>query len=446
MQTPPPPSSTAAPTSPTSSASRWPNWLHLSDLQGLAQLATQATLGITGLAETVQGRVYKSVAAPFGPLGQKFVDPSPASSGVKRGGITSLAYGSVRGVTRLVGGAADKLLAGAGSLQRHKKSSRTREAMLAAINGVLGDRLLETANPLTITMSFRHEGEPLLLDKAALAQRLPHATGKVLVLVHGLCMNDLQWTGSAVGDTPTGAGTLHDHGAYLARELGYTPVYLHYNTGLSIADNGQRLAGLMEQLWQAWPVPISTLTLLTHSMGGLVSRSACHHAEAAGQRWRQGLDHLIFLGTPHGGAPLEALGHWVDKMLGSNIVTRPFAAIGLVRSAGIQDLREGKVLPDVAPAADETGLPLPEGVQCCTVAATIQSEPASSATSLKEALANRYLGDGLVPVPSALGVHPDTRQSVSFRPEDQWRAWDTGHVALLHSSAVAAQLRRWLST
>ena len=193
-----------------------PTYLHLSDLQGLSQLATQGVLGVAGLAETVQSNVYKAVAAPFGLLGSRFVDDAPGSSGVKAGGITGLVYGSVKGVTRLAGGSVNAALHKAGPLitQRFGKpaSSPEREAVLSAINSVLGDQLLATANPLIITMSLRHEGKPLLLEKDALARRLPQATGKLLVVLHGLCMNDLQWSSNGYNQVDV-----------LAKQLGYTP-------------------------------------------------------------------------------------------------------------------------------------------------------------------------------------------------------------------------------
>ena len=420
-----------------------PTWLRVSDLQGLAQLATQGVLGVTGLAESVQGNIYKALAAVSGPLGERFVDRTPGGSGVKPQGITGLVYGGVKGVTRLAGGTVNAVLSGVALRASQKPTSRPREAMLAALNGVLGDHLLASANPLAIRMSVRHQGQPLALEKAALAQRLPGATGKLLVLVHGLCMNDLQWQ-DGPADTQKASEPPHDHGAFLARERGYTPVYLHYNTGLSVAENGRLFAEMLAQLWQAWPVPVTTLTLLTHSMGGLVSRSACHHGERAGHAWRQGLTHLVFLGTPHGGAPLEALGHWVDQVLGSNPVTRPFAAIGQIRSAGINDLREGKVLSDADSASAPQGLPLPGGVACFAVAATTAAEPAGGQASFKTLLANRYVGDGLVPVQSALGLHDDPRRSLAFAPENQWIAHGMNHMELLSRPEVTRQLSMWL--
>jgi pimeloyl-ACP methyl ester carboxylesterase len=419
-----------------------PTYLHVSDIQGLSQLATQGVLGVTGLAESVQGNVYKAVAAPFGPLGSRFVDAAPGSSGVKPTGITGLVYGGIKGITRLAGGTVNAVLTKAAPVITERfgtpASSPEREAVLSAINGVLGDQLLATANPLTITMSLRHEGKPLLLDKVALAQRLPLASGKLLVVLHGLCMNDLQWTSNG-----------YNHADVLAKKLGYTPVYLHYNTGLHTSINGQQFAVLMEQLVNAWPQAVEEITLLVHSMGGLVSRSACHAAEQSGMAWRSKLKNIVFLGTPHHGAPLERVGNWIDTTLGSNLVTKPFAAIGQIRSSGITDLRYGHVLEsswlvngkevdrfERSPDSREP-LPLPAGVNCFTVAATTSS----AASPMKDAL----IGDGLVPLRSALGQHDEAPHCLEFAPENQWTAYGTNHMALLNRPEVTAQVLKWLT-
>ncbi len=419
-----------------------PTYLHVSDLHGLSQLATQGVLGVAGLAETVQGNVYKAVAASFGSLGSRFIDRSPGSSGVKPMGITGLAYGGIKGITRLAGGTANAVLSRAVPFVKERfgvqASSPQREAVLAALNGVLGDHLLDTANPLVITMALRHQGLTLPLDKASLGQRLPQATGKILVVAHGLCMNDMQWS----SNDKEGAKT--SHAEVLARELGYTPVYLHYNTGLHTSINGQQFAALLEQLLQAWPRPIESLSLLVHSMGGLVARSACSHAENAGQAWRKYLKSIVFLGTPHHGAPLEQVGNWIDVLLGSNVVTRPFAAIGQIRSSGITDLRYGHVLASSWVGIDRfqrspdqrEPLPLPGGVACYAVAASTSNAPGS----IRDAL----IGDGLVPLRSALGQHDEARHVLAFEPQNQWTAWGVNHMALLKNPGVTAQMLRWL--
>ncbi|MGA8784076.1 MAG: alpha/beta hydrolase [Polaromonas sp.] len=426
-----------------------PSYLHVSDIQGLAQLATQAALGITGLAENVQGNAYKAVASFFGPLGSRFIDDAPGRSGVRSDGITGLVYGGVKGVTRLAGGTVNAVLSGVLPMVGQQTSSRRREAMLAVLNGVLGDRLLETANPLAIRMSFRHEGQALPLEKAALAQRLPGATGKVLVLIHGLCMNDLQWRGHGASGALHPA---HDHGLQLANELGYTPVYLHYNSGLHTSVNGRQLAVLLEQLLQAWPQAVQELTLLTHSMGGLLARSACQQAAQAGHAWPAQLKRLVFMGTPHHGAPLERVGNWVNTLLDKQTVTRPFAKIGQIRSAGITDLRYGNVLEadwqhadrfESAPDARQV-LPLPAGVSCYAVAATTVTHGVGPLASVRHALSHKMVGDGLVPLESALGLHEDPRRTLAFAPENQWIAHGMNHLELLKRPEVSLQLVAWL--
>ena len=92
---------------------------------------------------------------------------------------------------------------------------------------------------------------------------LPGAGGRILVLVHGSCMNDRMWLRNG-----------HDHGAALARDLGYTPLYLHYDSGRHVSTNGRDLAALLEELVEAWPVRVAETSLVAHSMGGLVARAA----------------------------------------------------------------------------------------------------------------------------------------------------------------------------
>ncbi len=424
-----------------------PSYLHVSDIQGLSQLATQGVLGVTGLAEAVHGNVYKAVAAPFGPLGAKFINPAAGASGVKRVGVTGLVYGGIKGIARVAGGTVNAALAKAGPLITERfgapASSPEREAVLSALNGVLGDQLLATANPLLINMSFRHDGRSLLLEKGALAQRFPNATGKLLLVLHGLCMNDLQWT--------TGGKTepTYNHADVVAKTLGYTPVYLHYNTGLHTSVNGQQFAAMLEQLVSAWPQPVEDLTLLTHSMGGLVSRSACHIAEQSDMAWRKKLRNIVFLGTPHHGAPMERVGNWIDTTLGKNRLTKPFAAIGKIRSRGITDLRYGHVLEsswlldgkeldrfERSPDSREP-LPLPQDVSCFTLAATTSTEPS--------AFRDAWIGDGLVPLKSALGQHDEAQHCLAFAHENQLVLPGTSHIALLARPEVTAQVLRWLS-
>ena len=415
--------------------------LRPSDLRSAAQLATTATQGVARIAEGVNQAVWRTLGAPSG----KAADGKPAD---RTRGITGLVFQSVQGITGVVGKGIDAALAKvlshveAGPEQVHSASPE-REAVLAALNGVLGDHLAASDNTLATQMTLRYQGQALAWNNAS-APMPPKAavSGKVLVLIHGLCMNDLQWR------TVTAAGTAEeqvvDHGADLGQAIGATPLYLRYNTGLHTSINGRALSRQLEQLVAHWPKRITELTIVVHSMGGLVTRSAVSVAQEDGATWLKPLKSIVFLGTPHHGAPLEKAGNWVDIVLGSTPYSKPFAKLGQLRSAGITDLRYGHVL-DVdwvgkdrfrrAPDSRQP-VPLPSGVACYTVAGTTAAK--------RSALSERLLGDGLVTLPSALGQHDDAQRSLSFAKASQMIAYRTNHMQLLSSAEVGAQLRKWL--
>jgi pimeloyl-ACP methyl ester carboxylesterase len=390
-----------------------------SDLRGVSRLAFDAVEGMIGMVETMHGNI-----AHWGVF--------PARSGVKTRGITRLVYRSIRGVTHLAGAGTDAALALLDPVLATEHPTAGREKLRAALNGVLGDHLAETANPLSIPMRLRRDGQPLQLDRASLAAALTQSR-RIAVLVHGLCLNDRQWRWDG-----------HDHGAALEADLGFTAVYLHYNTGLHISDNGRTFANLLENLTSEWPVPIEELVIVGHSMGGLVSRSAYHYAVAAGHDWPLHLRKLIFLGTPHHGAPMERGGQWLHLTLGKSRYTAAFTHLARIRSAGITDLRYGNLLEGdwqdqcrfEHRGDTRQAVPLPEGVQCFAIAASMGQQAGS--------LRDRLLGDGIVPLASALGHHEDPHRALSIPENRQWIGRAMNHFDLLSRQDVYEQMRRWL--
>lgn len=390
------------------------------DLRGAARLAVAATRGVVDIVEEMH------LVIGGGPrfLGRPLAGPTRLA--------TAFSYAAIRGVTAGVGVALDQSLAALAPMLGSSEAGPQRDVARSVLNGVLGDTLEATGNPLAIEMSLRRGGRALPLDAEALRAELPEAGGKLVVLVHGSCMNDRQWLRRG-----------HDHGAALGRELGLEPLYLHYNSGLHISQNGAKLAALLEQLVASWPRPVEELTLIGHSMGGLVSRSACLAGERAGHSWRGRLRALVCLGSPHHGAPLERGGNWVDILLGVFAPSRPLARLGRLRSAGVTDLRFGNILDEhwqgrdrFAHGGDErVPAPLPEGVRCFAVAAELARRPRA-----------RAIGDGLVPVDSALGVHASWPALTLAFPKDHQRLITrAGHLDLLDHPEVYAALRGWLA-
>jgi hypothetical protein len=393
-----------------------------SDLRGAARLVTDATAGLTDLVEAMHERIARLPGVP------------PPKREGRTGGITGLAYKTIRGVTRVVGGSIDALLGLLAPALGSDDPIPEREALIAVLNGVLGDYLAATANPLATPMALRRDGRALQVDAAALATSLPDASGRVLVMIHGLCMNDLQWSREG-----------HNHGAALGRDLGFTPVYLHYNSGLHVSINGHALAQQLEHLIEQWPQPVERFVLLGHSLGGLLARSALHYGAQADHRWPSRLSDMVFLGTPHHGAPLERAGNWVDIVLGATPYARPFSRLGKVRSAGITDLRHGNLLDEDWVGRDRftrgadrrQHVPLPQDVRCYAVAASIGQQTGD--------LKDRLLGDGLVPLDSALGRHRDPARCLQFAEDRQWIGYGVGHLDLLKHPELYAQLLRWLA-
>jgi pimeloyl-ACP methyl ester carboxylesterase len=396
--------------------------VHPADIRAIARLATDATLGLTDLVENLHADITRVPRIPA------------RRSRSRTRGIPGLVYRSVRGVTRTAGMAADAVLGQIVPLFGARKSSALREALLAAANGVVGDYLKATGNPLAVPMQFRISGRPLALLPGTLHMPAPEGGRRLLVLVHGLCMNDLQWRYDG-----------HSHGAMLARELGYTPVYLHYNSGLHISVNGRLFAEHLQALVKAWPEPVVEVAIIGHSMGGLVTRSACHYGAQAGHDWMRPLRKLVFLGTPHHGAPLERVGNWLETVLRAVPYAAPFARLGMLRSAGITDLRYGSVLDEDWEGNDRflrrddrrTPLPLPAGVSCYAVAGRLARRTGRTG--------ERLIGDGLVPLQSALGQHKDLARQLAFPESNQWIAEGIGHLELLGNAEVYARLRGWLA-
>jgi len=306
-------------------------------------------------------------------------------------------------------------------------------ALIAAITGLRGDALEAEGSPLCQPMAVRVSGQPVALDPEALREAFPDATPRIVVFLHGLMETEFSW---ALGGRET-------YGERLARELRCTPVYVRYNSGRHISENGRSLSGLMEELVAAWPEGADEVALVGHSMGGLVARSACCHASQDDAHWVRLVRHSVSLGSPHMGAPLEQVVHALSAGLAALPETRPFANFLRRRSGGIRDLRQGSLVdedwrdcdPDALRAAACAEVPLIEGATHCFVSATITR-------SDRHPLA-RLLGDTLVLVPSASGRSRTRR--IPFDEEYGMHIGGATHFALLNHPAVYERLRDWLA-
>ena len=379
----------------------------------------QASGGIGSINRAVAGRVFHAV----GP-GAALV--RPVHEAVTRSVFAGLGLG-----TRAIGMAA---AAAVGSRDAPALSTTPRgSALIAAVTGLRGDALEADGSPLSQPMAVRVDGEPVALDPDSLREAFPDAGPRLVVFVHGLMTTEFSW---ALFGPET-------YGERLARELGCTPVYVRYNTGRHISENGRSLSELMEELVAAWPVDAQQIALVGHSMGGLVARSACCHAAEEGADWAELITHSVSLGTPHMGAPLEQAVHVLSAGLARLPETRPFANFLRRRSGGIRDLRQGSLVdedwrdsdPDALRGAACAEIPLLEGATHCFVSAAI--------TRSKRHPLGRLLGDTLVLVPSASGRSRTRR--IPFEDEYGMHLGAATHFTLLNHPAVYERLRDWLA-
>ena len=396
------------------------------ELGALARLAFAGLAGAAGgigsIHAGIAGRVFSAVGS-----GGRVVERSHDA-------ISAAAYGAVRG-TFLAGGRA-----AAAALRAHRGgsplSATPRGGMvLGALNGLIGDELERQASPLQQPMAVRAAGRVVPPERDALAAAFPAATGRLVVLLHGLMETEHAWELGAHREGRT-------YGSRLAADLGLTPVYVRYNSGRHISENGRSLAELLEAVTGAWPVEVEEIALIGHSMGGLVERSAGHQAAEQGMAWVRQVRRIVSLGTPHMGAPLAQAVHYAGAALSALPETRPFGAFLRRRSGGIRDLRQGSLVdedwrdrdPGALKAVACREVPLLDGVTHCFISATI--------TRSERHPVGRLLGDALVLSPSASGRSSSRR--IAF--QEGRHVGQAHHLALLNHPAVYEQLHEWLST
>lgn len=316
----------------------------------------------------------------------------------------------------------------------------------AVVNGLFGDVLAEQGSPLATPMTIRQAGGALPLERAALARALPDATDRLCVLVHGLMCTESIW-----GFPEDAART---YGTLLAADHGVTPVYVRYNTGRHISINGQDLATSLDRLVASWPTRVRDITLIGHSMGGLVLRSACHYARARRHRralfrrlWTAKVRRVVLIGTPNTGAPLEMLANVASSTLWSlPIPASRLAGLGLdQRSAGIRDLRFGAVLDEdwLEQDPDARHRPTPHRVRPLPRADYLVI--AGTLTARTDHPIAVVLGDALVTPPSATGrLTPTAAQVANLFPGSTSRVFPkTAHMALAADAEVYREIDRW---
>lgn len=401
------------------------------EIRALGQIAGRSIARPSGVARDVHAAVTQRVFGALGPLG--------APVRIVHDLISSASYRGVGAVLRAPLDAGGRTLARlAPPSSRTLADSEMGALALGAANGVFGDRLARDHPDLSLELTIRRHGREVRMDAEGVAETFADATPRMVVFVHGLCGTEQTW-----GFQPPGADPRPTYGALLRDELSFTPVYVRYNTGLHISENGRRLAAALEDLTAAWPTEVEQVALVGHSMGGLVTRSACHYGHAEGHAWTERASHVVCLGTPHLGAPLEKAANVAGWAFNRLPETRPFGDLFLNdRSVGIKDLRYGNCVdedwcdcdPDEFLRDRCREVPFLPTAIYCFVGATLAPRP--------DGMGGRA-GDLLVTYPSASGA--GRRRRIPFAAENGAHVGGIDHMRLLNHPAVYGQIRDWLA-
>jgi pimeloyl-ACP methyl ester carboxylesterase len=374
-----------------------------SELRELGRLALHelagAARGIGGIHQAVADRA-------FGLSG-----PGATPARVIHDTITRGVYAGVSGGARLAGHAAAVALPER-AITDHPRGA----AVVAAVNGLIGDALEEQGSPLAHPMHITRGGTQV--------------TGDVVIFVHGLMETEHSW--GLGGRTPYGE-----------RLPGWTPLYVRYNSGRRISRNGHALCEALCATLADWPVEVERIALVGHSMGGLVARAACHCASERGDDWVTKVSHVVSLGTPHLGAPLEQGVHKLAGLLSRLPETAPVAGFLRRRSGGIRDLRQGSLVdadwegrdPEDLRAEAVAEVPLLAHATHCFVSACVTRSPKHPV--------GRLVGDLLVLGPSASGT--SKRRSIGLDAANGMELGGANHFALLNHPAVHDRLANWLA-
>ena len=341
------------------------------------------------------------------------LDRTPA--GRVHRGIATAVYGGLGGGLRLASRGLDRAAA-TGVGPRLEAGARGR-FVSSAVNGLIGDRLLRERPQMAIPMAPRRHGADVPVEPDALAAAYPGATGRIVLFLHGLCENESYWqlhrerTGTTYAEMLAGRG--------------WTPVMLRANTGLPLRENGAALTALLQRLVDAWPVPVTRIAMVGHSLGGLVVRAAGAVATEVEEPWTDRVSDVITLGTPHLGAPIAwGIGHG-SRGLSKLKETAAFGRILDLRSQGVHDLVVG-LAEDVPP--------LP-GARYHLVAATLTREERHPVGNV--------VGDLLVRPRSAYGR--DRAGRTLFPGADVVHVGRTDHFGLLNHPEVHRAMREWLA-
>lgn len=200
-----------------------------------------------------------------------------------------------------------------------------------AVSSVVGDSFAGLVTTSEIQASFRSEGKDVGVEKVLEDWKRSNRK-KIMICVPGLFCDESLWTKNG---EPSLAKTME--------EEGYFPVFLRFNPGLHISDNGKKLLALLKSFLEHPDVRDLKADYISYSQGGLILRSAFYLAKQEAPEFSKRIGKVLFISSPDGGSYIEKAGFWLG--LGAEAFpVFPVQLIGFIgnqRSDAMKDLSHG---------------------------------------------------------------------------------------------------------
>ena len=358
--------------------------------------------------------------------------------------------------------------------QLYQSGRAHQHFFLPVLNGALGDQLAARHDPRAIALSFRRGGHDVAVADLGLSD--PHQ--KTVIFLHGLMGDELVWQ----ADLQEAPASAPGFGSRLAAEASVRVLYVRYNTGLHISENGRALHQLLSDLLATYPHALGELVLVGHSMGGLVIRSAGYYAAQVrvksdalkvkkgratpksapeeqpftphsplltgeADTWLTHLRTVFLLGVPHDGSYLEQNGQFVERLLQRiNLFPTRFVREAIARrSNGIKDLGQALLVDEDWQQPDDPALPRPRTVVPLLPGVRYHVLVGSWLHAGLPRAVRDYFGDGLVGAASGQGQLFE--DETTLPPGTSVRTARFGqqhHGGLLRHPEVYHYLRKWV--
>lgn len=270
--------------------------------------------------------------------------------------------------------------------------------LVPILNGIHGDSMDENGHPALIRMSFRYNSRDISVEKIAELIDFAKSNGQLIIMAHGLMNDESIWQSNP-------EDIVQRMGSFIENQKKANILYIRYNTGRHISQNGKDLSRLIQRLIDHYRNEIKELILIGHSMGGLVLRSACNYCRSLEHQWVLLLKKVFLIGVPNEGSYLARVAYMTQYFLRKVDPSEnsSYAKFFDIRSNGIKDLSFGFLIdedwqnPDYEYAKEMKASKVypVQNVEYYLIAGTVADEN-------KKYKIFTFFGDGLVEKESAL--------------------------------------------